>query len=189
MTGSLHVNTAPSDGTRIRPLSDTELAIALTIINDAAIAYKGAIPADRWHDPYMDRAYLDAEIAAGVTFFACEDDNGIIGVMGIQDVADVTLIRHAYVRTTAQRGGIGSALLGHMRSLATRPLLIGTWAAATWAVSFYRRNGFALVSPAEKDRLLQTYWSIPPRQVETSVVLGDERAWREIVRDGAPSGT
>jgi GNAT superfamily N-acetyltransferase len=168
-------------------LLDAELPAALEIINDAATAYRGAIPADRWHDPYMDRAYLDGEIAAGVTFFAHEDGDGIAGVMGIQDVADVTLIRHAYVRTTAQRGGIGSALLGHMLALATRPVLIGTWAAATWAVSFYQRNGFALVSPAEKDRLLQTYWSIPARQVETSVVLADERAWREIVRDGARS--
>jgi GNAT superfamily N-acetyltransferase len=178
------VDLAPLGKARIRPLLDAELPVALEIINDAAIAYRDAIPADRWHDPYMDRTYLDGELAAGVTFFAREDGDGITGVMGIQDVADVTLIRHAYVRTTAQRGGIGSALLGHMRSLTTRPVLIGTWAAATWAVSFYQRNGFALVSPAEKDRLLQTYWSIPARQVETSVVLADERAWREIVREG-----
>jgi GNAT superfamily N-acetyltransferase len=177
---------ASLDKARIRPLLGTELPVALEIVNDAAVAYRDAIPADRWHDPYMDRAYLDGEIAAGVTFFAHENADGIAGVMGIQDIADVTLIRHAYVRTTAQRGGIGSALLRHMLSLATRPVLIGTWAAATWAVSFYQRNGFTLVSPAEKDRLLQTYWSIPARQVETSVVLADEWAWREIVRDDTP---
>jgi GNAT superfamily N-acetyltransferase len=177
---------APLGNARIRPLLHAELPVALEIINDAAVAYRGAIPADRWHDPYMDRAYLDGEIAAGVSFFAHEDGGDITGVMGIQDVADVTLIRHAYVRTTAQRGGIGSALLGHMLALTTRPVLIGTWAAATWAVSFYERNGFTVVSPAEKDRLLQTYWSIPARQVETSVVLADERAWRAIVRADVP---
>lgn len=136
---------APLGNARIRPLLDAELPVALAIINDAAIAYRGVIPPDRWHDPYMDRAYLDGEIAVGVTFFAHEDRDGITGVMGTQDVADVMLIRHAYVRTTAQRGGIGSALLGHMLALTTRPVLIGTWAAATWAVSFYQRNGFTLV--------------------------------------------
>lgn len=169
----------------IRRLGDAELGAALAIVNDAALAYRGAIPADRWHDPYMNRAYLDHEIAAGVEFFAfSEAANGsVIGVMGIQDVADVTLIRHAYVRTSLQRGGVGSALLWHLTAIAKRPVLIGTWAAATWAVRFYEKNGFTQVSPAEKDRLLRTYWNIPARQVETSVVLADERAMREIVRD------
>jgi len=174
----------------IRRLEDTERDLALAIVNDAAVAYADAIPPDRYHIPYMDRAYLDGEIAAGVEFFAydaaADDTVGslaeILGVMGIQEVGDVTLVRHAYVRATAQRGGIGSALLAHVRALATRPVLVGTWAAATWAVGFYQRNGFSLVSPAEKDRLLQTYWSIPARQVETSVVLADQRALREIVR-------
>jgi len=105
--------------------------------------------------------------------------------MGIQEVGDVTLVRHAYVRPSVQRGGIGTALLGHVTALAKRPVLIGTWAAATWAVRFYERNGFTLVSPAEKTRLLQAYWDIPARQVETSVVLADARAVREIVRDVA----
>jgi GNAT superfamily N-acetyltransferase len=174
------------DTVTIRPLGTEELAVALTIINDAATAYRNVIPADRWHDPYMDRAFLDAEIDSGVAFFARDDGEGIIGVMGVQDIADVTLIRHAYVSPAAQRAGVGSALLAHILPLATRPVLVGTWAAATWAVSFYQRNGFALVSPAEKDRLLRTYWSIPTRQIETSVVLADERARREIVRDGWP---
>lgn len=181
----------------IRRLADDERDLALAIINDAALAYRDAIPTDCWHDPYMDRGYLDGEIAAGVTFFAYQPgvERGtdgeaaigntldVLGVMGIQDVGDVTLVRHAYVRTSVQRGGIGSALLAHVTSLATRPVLVGTWAAATWAVRFYQRNGFSLVSPAEKDRLLRTYWDIPARQIETSVVLADKRALREIVRD------
>jgi GNAT superfamily N-acetyltransferase len=172
----------------IRRLAESERDVALAVINDAAIAYRESIPADCWHEPYFDRDYLDHEIGAGVEFFAFEADgggfaSGLLGVMGIQDVADVTLIRHAYVRTSAQRRGVGSALLGRLRSRATRPILIGTWAAATWAVSFYERNGFSLVSPAEKNRLLGTYWDIPVRQIETSVVLADERALREIVRD------
>jgi GNAT superfamily N-acetyltransferase len=170
----------------IRPLADNERDLALAIINDAALAYRQAIPADCWHQPYMDRACLDHEMDAGVEFFAFEaaadgSDSEVLGVMGLQDVADVTLIRHAYVRTSAQRHGVGSALLAHLVSHATRPVLIGTWAAATWAVRFYEKNGFSLVSPAEKDRLLQAYWDIPTRQVETSVVLADKRALREVV--------
>jgi GNAT superfamily N-acetyltransferase len=179
----------------IRPLADFERDIALAIVNDAAIAYRGAIPDDRWHEPYMDRAYLDAEIDAGVRFWAYEDDaampthtgpgaprTGILGVMGIQDVGDVTLVRHAYVRSRLQRGGVGTALIAHINSLATHPMLVGTWAAATWAIAFYQRNGFSPVSPAEKDRLLRTYWDIPQRQTETSVVLADEWALRDVVR-------
>jgi GNAT superfamily N-acetyltransferase len=144
------------------------------IINDAAEAYRGVIPADRWHEPYMPLKQLDAEIAAGVRFFGYARAGELAGVMGIQDLGDVTLIRHAYVRTAARRGGIGAQLLAHLRTLTDRPVLIGTWAAAGWAVDFYKKHGFRQVSEAEKNRLLATYWSIPERQIETSVVLADE---------------
>lgn len=145
----------------------------LAIINDAAQAYRGVIPADRWHEPYMPRAELEREIAAGVVFWVAGHAGLPVGVMGIQDKGDVALVRHAYVATAAQRQGIGRALLRHVRGLAGKPVLIGTWAAATWAIDFYVRNGLRVVSDTEKDRLLRKYWSIPDRQIETSVVLAD----------------
>jgi GNAT superfamily N-acetyltransferase len=151
----------------IRPCRDDERDAILAIVNAAAEAYRGVIPADRWHDPYMPAHELDAEIAAGVRFWGCEADGELAGVMGIQTVRDVELIRHAYVRPADQGAGIGGALLAHLLRTATRPLLVGTWAAAEWAIRFYRRHGF---EPASQD-LLRTYWSIPERQVETSVVL------------------
>jgi GNAT superfamily N-acetyltransferase len=129
------------------------------------------IPADRWHEPYMSRQSLLAEIAAGVEFWGFRDAGGLVGVMGLQDVKDVTLIRHAYVRSGQQRNGVGGALMGALVARARRPLLVGTWAAAHWAIRFYERQGFRLVGPELKDRLLETYWSIPARQRETSVVL------------------
>jgi len=140
-------------------------------VNDAARAYKGVIPADRWHEPYMPMEELQSEIAKGVRFYGCSIAGRLEGVMGIQDVKDVTLIRHAYVRTASRRHGIGRALLEHLNGLATQPLLLGTWKAATWAISFYEKNGFYVVDEAEKNRLLRTYWTIPDRQVEESVVL------------------
>ena len=156
----------------LRPVRDDERDQVLAIVNAAAEAYRRVIPEDRWHEPYMSADALDAEIAAGVEFLGLEDDEGLlVGVMGIQAVRDVDLIRHAYVRPGAQGGGIGRRLLEHLVARAERPLLVGTWAAAGWAIRFYERNGFVLVSPEEKDRLLRTYWSIPDRQVETSVVL------------------
>jgi N-acetylglutamate synthase-like GNAT family acetyltransferase len=148
------------------------------IINDAAQAYKGVIPADCWHEPYMPREYLRHELDADVQFWGYEDQGRLIGVMGIQDVQDVTLIRHAYVRTKARNKGIGGELISQLKTLITRPALVGTWAAATWAVRFYERHGFKLVAWGEKERLLRRYWSIPERQTETSVVLVDER-WRK----------
>lgn len=154
----------------LRPCRADESDAILGIINDAAEAYRGIIPADRWHDPYMSREALLAEIADGVQFWGA-DDGALVGVMGIQDRGDVALIRHAYVRTRARRGGIGSALLRHIEGLTPKPILIGTWAAAEWAINFYRQHGFRLVGPAEKDALLARYWRIPARQVETSVVL------------------
>jgi GNAT superfamily N-acetyltransferase len=161
----------------VRPCSDADFAAILAIVNDAAQAYRGHIPADRWHEPYMPEAELRHELDAGVVFWGWEHSGRLVGVMGIQEVADVTLIRHAYVATAARRTGIGGALLEFLLDRTARPVLIGTWAAATWAIRFYEKHGFRVVSPAEKDRLLRKYWRIPDRQVETSVVLAGP-AWR-----------
>ena len=155
----------------IRPVRDDELATVLSIVNGAAEAYRGVIPADRWHEPYMSRAELDREIAAGVSFRAYETEGEIAGVMGIQPVLDVDLIRHAYVRPERQGEGVGGALLRRLLETRTRRTLVGTWAAATWAIRFYERHGFALVPRERTAALLERYWSIPARQVETSVVL------------------
>ncbi|CAH1220432.1 hypothetical protein PAECIP111892_04836 [Paenibacillus auburnensis] len=141
------------------------------IINDAAKAYEGVIPADRYHEPYMSREELGHEIENGVVFWGIEEDGELVGVMGIQDKGEVALIRHAYVRTARRQGGIGSSLLKHIISLTEKPILIGTWEAASWAISFYVKNGFALVTANEKKMLLQKYWDVPERQIETSVVL------------------
>ena len=159
----------------IRRGEAADFATTLAIVNDAAQAYRGVIPPDRWHDPYMTADALAREIADGVAFWVAEADGRLLGVMGVQDRGDVTLVRHAYVAPAAQRGGVGTMLLRHVASLTTKPVLIGTWADATWAIDFYRRNGFRLVPDAERARLLRTYWSIPERQLETSVVLADGR--------------
>lgn len=164
----------------IRPCTDNDFEAILAIINDAAQAYKGYIPADRWHDPYMLRQYLKHELDAGVVFWGYEDGGKLLGVMGIQDVQDVTLIRHAYVRTSSRGKGIGGKLLVHLKTLATRPTLVGTWAAATWAIRFYEKHGFRLVTWEEKERLLRKYWNIPERQTETSVVLSDGKAQQQL---------
>src|SRR5437016_9516747 len=157
--------------TSIRLCRDSDRAAILAIINRAAEAYRGVIPADRWHEAYMSGHGLDNEIAAGVVFWGYEADKGLTGVMGLQSVRDVDLIRHAYVLPGAQRRGVGGALLGHMRQLSPRRILVGTWEAADWAIRFYRRHGFELVAPARKIVLLKTYWNIPDRQIEVSVVL------------------
>jgi len=157
--------------TTIRPCRDDERDVILAIVNDAAEAYRGVIPDDRWHEPYMAADELDAEIDAGVDFWGYEADGELVGVMGIQPVRDVMLIRHAYVRPKRQGEGIGRALLEHLRGMTDRPILIGTWASAEWAIRFYERNGFELVSEEGKNELLKTYWDIPERQTETSVVL------------------
>ena len=160
----------------IRPCDEHDFDAIWTVINDGALAYRGVIPADRLADPYMPREKLRDEIADGVVFWAEEEDGTLLGVMGTQDVRDVTLIRHAYVRTGSQKRGIGARLLGHLRSMTGRPVLIGTWADAQWAIRFYTRHGFHVVDPATKQRLLRTYWKVPERQIETSVVLAD-RSW------------
>jgi len=159
----------------IRPCADSDFQAIKAVINEAAQAYREVIPADCWHEPYMTGSALKAEIEAGVNFWGWDESRTLIGVMGIQHVRDVTLIRHAYVRTAHQGRGIGNALLGFLADRATGPLLVGTWAAAVWAIRFYERHGFRLVSPAEKERLLATYWTIPSRQKETSVVLASTR--------------
>jgi GNAT superfamily N-acetyltransferase len=155
----------------VRHCRDDERSAILRIVNLAAEAYRGVIPADRWHEPYMPASELDEEIAAGVVFWGYEADGELLGVMGIQTVWDVDLIRHAYVLPGRQGGGVGSSLLDHLVTVSTQRMLVGTWAAAEWAIRFYRRHGFEPVTPKQKTALLRSYWSIPERQVETSVVL------------------
>jgi GNAT superfamily N-acetyltransferase len=159
----------------IRRCSDSEFDVIWTIINDGARAYQGVIPADRWTEPYMSQEKLRHEIDAGVVFWGYEEEGKLAGVMGIQEVQDVTLIRHAYVRSSRQKRGIGARLLAHLRKMSSGPVLIGTWTDAVWAIRFYEGYGFQMVPPPEKDRLLKKYWNIPERQIETSVVLADEK--------------
>jgi len=163
----------------IRICGPDDLDAIFAIINDAAQAYRGVIPADRWHDPYMSRDELEAEIADGVVFWGLERDGALTGVMGIQDKGEVALVRHAYVRSADRRAGIGGALLEHLERREQKPILIGTWAAAAWAIRFYEKRGYRLVTEQEKDRLLAKYWRVPPRQVDTSVVLASPR-WRGL---------
>ncbi len=158
----------------IRQCKEADFKTIFEIINDAAKAYKGVIPEDRWKEPYMPLEELMREIEDGVVFWCLEHDSQLLGIMGIQDKDDVTLIRHSYVRTRAQKMGIGTKLLHHLESMTDKPKLIGTWAASFWAISFYEKNGYTLVSEEEKNRLLSKYWSIPERQVKTSVVLANQ---------------
>jgi GNAT superfamily N-acetyltransferase len=159
----------------IRKSVATDLAAMSAIVNDAAQAYRGVIPVDRWREPYMPADELVTEIADGVVFWVAEQVGRLLGVMGIQDKGDVALVRHAYVAPTMQRMGVGTRLLRHVEGLTDKPILIGTWADASWAIEFYRRNGYTVVPDNHKDRLLRTYWAIPARQIETSVVLADRR--------------
>ena len=161
----------------IRRCEERDFEAICEIINDGAQAYKGVIPADGWTEPYMSREKLRHEIDERVVFWGYEEDGTLAGVMGIQPVQDVTLIRHAYVRTSSQKRGIGAQLLTRLRELANGPVLIGTWADAAWAIRFYERHGFRIVDGEAKNVLLKKYWRIPERQMETSVVLADS-AWR-----------
>ena len=151
----------------------------VSIINEASVVYRGVIPPDCWHEPYMSREDLRREIDAGVAFRGFFDGDTLAGVMGLQHVDDVSLIRHAYTRTAVQGRGIGTALLTSLQQETDRPVLIGTWKAATWAIKFYEGRGFRLVDPIEKDKLLQRYWTVPPRQTAESVVLVDHR-WTSL---------
>ena len=162
----------------ISPCSTEDFEAMLAIVNNAAQAYRNVIPADCWHEPYMSAEYLHAEIGRNVVFRGFRDSGRLVGIMGSQRVGDVTLIRHAYVLTAHRRGGIGTALLSCLVNEAERPVLIGTWKAASWAISFYCKHGFSLVDERSKNQLLKKYWSISERQVETSVVLADEK-WFE----------
>jgi GNAT superfamily N-acetyltransferase len=154
----------------IHPCGPNLLPI-LSVINAAAEAYRGVIPPDCWHDPYMSLSDLEQEVASGVSFWGLEIDGSLHGVMGIQPVRDVDLIRHAYVAPGVQRRGIGGALIRHLRQRSERRMLVGTWAAAGWAIDFYQRHGFVRVPAGETPELLRTYWAISERQIQTSVVL------------------
>jgi GNAT superfamily N-acetyltransferase len=165
----------------IRRCDDHDFEQIWTIVNDGARAYQGVIPADRWSEPYMSKVELREEIDGGVVFWGYEESGALDGVMGLQAVQDVTLIRHAYVRTGRQKRGIGAQLLGRLETLASTPVLIGTWADAVWAIRFYEKHGFQVVRPDQKDQLLRRYWTVPERQIDTSVVLADQR-WRERER-------
>jgi N-acetylglutamate synthase-like GNAT family acetyltransferase len=160
----------------IRRCEERDFELIWSIINDGAQAYKGVIPADRWTEPYMSKEELRQEIDDGVVFWGCEEAGSLLGVMGLQKVQDVTLIRHAYVRTSSQKQGIGSRLLSFLLNKAERPVLIGTWADANWAIRFYRKHGFQVVDQQKKERLLRRYWTVPERQIEISVVLADPTA-------------
>ena len=160
----------------IRSCTDSDFESIYEIINDAGQVYKGVIPDDRWHEPYMPRTELRHEIEKGVHFWGIEEEGVLAGIMGIQDRGEVCLIRHAYVRTDRRNAGLGTRLLRHLESMTKKPILIGTWADAIWAVRFYQKNGYRLLAEAEKNALLRKYWTIPERQVETSVVLAD-RKW------------
>jgi GNAT superfamily N-acetyltransferase len=171
----------------VRKSVEADLAAMLAIVNAAAQAYRGVIPVDRWHEPYMPADELVNEIADGIVFWVAEQEERLLGVMGIQDKGAVALVRHAYVAPGIQRKGVGTRLLRHVEGLTDKPILIGTWADASWAIEFYRRNGFSLVSNSHKDRLLRTYWSIPARQIETSVVLADGR-WMQAQQRASADG-
>ncbi len=168
----------------IRQANDADFEPIYGIINSAAEAYRGVIPDDRWREPYMSRDELAREIGDGVVFWVAEQDGRLTGVMGIQDKGAVILIRHAYVQTGVQKQGIGTSLLHHCENVANKPILIGTWADATWAISFYQRNGYQLTTLSEKTELLKKYWSIPERQIETSVVLADCKEGKDKRKEG-----
>jgi GNAT superfamily N-acetyltransferase len=170
--------------TLIRQSLESDRSAILAIVNAAAQAYRGVIPVDRWHEPYMSADELAREISDGVAFWVAEEGGRLLGVMGIQDRGEVALVRHAYVAPNLQRSGVGTKLLRHVQGLVDKPILIGTWASASWAIEFYRRNGFTVLPNEDKDRVLRKYWSIPERQIETSVVLADGR-W---MADAAATG-
>jgi GNAT superfamily N-acetyltransferase len=170
----------------IRECTENDLPALYAIINDAAQAYKGVIPSDRWHEPYMPMDELRREIRDGVQFWGYESDGELVGVMGIQDRGDVDLIRHAYVRTLRRNQGVGTKLLCHLEHMTSKPILIGTWADATWAIRFYEKNGYRVLSRTDTERLLRQYWSIPDRQVVTSVVLANSK-WKP--GNGTAGGT
>lgn len=164
----------------IEPVDEKEFGTVYEIINDAAAAYKGNIPEYLWHEPYMSKEELADEIRDGVRFFSYREHGAIIGVMGIQNKEDVNLIRHAYVRSIRRNKGVGGALLGYLTGKSNKPVLVGTWKAATWAIQFYEKHGFVLVEEDVKNFLLRKYWNVPGRQIEASVVLADRPFMAEL---------
>jgi len=175
----LNIVTPPTNPMNMRKCGGDDFEIIYSIINEAAQAYKGVIPNDCWKEPYMHKDEFQHEIDAGVIFWGYEEEGELVGVMGLQHIQDVALIRHSYVRTLKQKEGIGRKLLSHLRGQTIHPILVGTWADAVWAIRFYEKNGFRLVSMEEKNLLLKKYWTISERQIETSVVLVDEK-WRKF---------
>lgn len=171
----------------IRKCSANDFEAILSIINDAAEVYYSIIPIDLWRQPYMSPDELRTEITSDIRFFGLEVGGSLVAVMGTQSLKDVTLIRHAYVRPDRQRKGEGGRLLRYLVDTAPKPVLIGTWKAAHWALRFYEKHGFRLIEGGEKDRLLKAYWHIPARQIETSIVMADHRALREVVQDYNPT--
>lgn len=176
----------------IRKCTPSDIEEIFAIINAAAQVYKGVIPDDCWHEPYMSMEYLKAEIQDAVDFWCLVGQGRLQGVMGVQDKGPVTLIRHAYVHAAHQRGGVGTQLLRHLETLTEGPILIGTWQAATWAIRFYERNGYSVLSRKETNRFLRQYWSIPERQIETSVVLAKwnrngQQHTRQVLSETPPS--
>ncbi len=156
----------------IRSCVSGEIGAVYRIINEAARAYEGVIPADCYHQPYMSLEELEREMER-MTFYGWEEEGRLVGLMGFEPVKNVSLIRHAYVLPERQKRGIAGNLLNHIVGLVTTSeLLVGTWADAYWAIDFYKKRGFRLRT--DKDELLKKYWNIPQRQVDTSVVLGME---------------
>ncbi len=170
----------------IQPCNGDDVETILNIINDAASAYRGVIPEDCWHEPYMSMNYLQHELESGVRFWGYHHNGVLVGVMGIQQVRDVTLIRHAYVRTVDRNKGIGAELISRLKTMITEPALVGTWAAATWAIRFYEKHSFRLVTMEKKNDLLRKYWSISDRQTETSVVLADQKWFTSVQKRSFP---
>lgn len=175
----------PPAAIEIRRCEPSDFDEICAIVNDAASAYRDIIPSDRWKEPYMPLEELQREVADGVVFWGARETGDLVAVMGLQFVLDVALIRHAYTRTARRGAGFGTTLVTHLQRMADRPMLVGTWKAATWAVSFYERRGFRLVTPEQKDALLRKYWTVPERQIEESVVLADKR-WFTMSGSQAP---
>ena len=157
----------------IREYKKSDSSKILHVINDAAIKYKGIIPDNCWHDPYMSEQELVNEFKNGVRMFGYLNNNELIGVIGFQEIKDVVLIRHAYTLTLHQGKGTGSALLEFLlKKNQNSRLLVGTWKNAKWAIRFYEKFGFILHAKEETTLLLKKYWNIPSKQIENSVVLG-----------------
>ena len=166
------------DVPRIHRVSDAQAICA--VINAAAQIYRGVIPDDCWHEPYMSAAALQQELEDGVVFWGVSQGHELVAVMGFQPRGAVDLIRHAYVRPERQRNGLGRTLLEKIHDQSSCPILVGTWASAHWTIRFYERNGYRRLNPRHTARLLDTFWRIPKRQVGASVVLARGDAFERL---------